>query len=204
MASLWPWLALAAVGALHGLNPANGWALAAARGVGSGDRTQALRALVPLALGHVASLALVIAAVLSGRALERGTMVVVAAGLLLLAVVVPVCRRARERKHRAPLHADEPRRGSVSTTPAALALWSFLMSGLHGAGLMLVPALVPLCMGEGVTQDLSGPGSLVLAVAGIAVHTASMLAVTALIASGICRGVPSLARWLHRRSLGRT
>ena len=25
MASLWPWLAVAGVGALHGLNPASGW-----------------------------------------------------------------------------------------------------------------------------------------------------------------------------------
>jgi hypothetical protein len=203
MASLWPWLALSAVGALHGLNPANGWALAAARGVASGDRMQALRALVPLALGHVASLALVIAAVLSGRALDRGTMLVMAGGLLVLVVAAPVCRRARERSQRPPLHAGEPRRASAWTTPAALALWSFLMSSLHGAGLMLVPALVPLCMGDGVTQDLAGASSLVLAVAGIAVHTASMLAVTALIASGICRGVPSLARWLHRRSVRR-
>jgi hypothetical protein len=203
MASLWPWLALAAVGALHGLNPANGWALAAARGVGSGDRTQALRALAPLALGHVASLALVIAAVLSGRALDRRTMLVVAAGLLLLVVVTRVCKRGRERSRCTAFPPDEPRRASTWTTPAALALWSFLMSTLHGAGLMLVPALVPLCMGDGVTQELAGAGSLVLALAGIAVHTASMLAVTAAIASGICRGVPSLARWLHRRSVRR-
>jgi hypothetical protein len=75
------------------------------------------------------------------------------------------------------------------------------MSSLHGAGLMLVPALVPLCMGDGVAQELTGRGPLVLALAGIAVHTASMLAVTAVIAGGICRAVPPLARWLHRRSL---
>ena len=31
---------------------------------------------------------------------------------------------------------------------AGLALWSFMMATAHGAGLMLVPALVPLCMGE--------------------------------------------------------
>jgi hypothetical protein len=201
MASLWPWFALAAVGALHGLNPANGWALAAARGLGSGERTQALRALVPLALGHAASLALVIAAVLSGRALDRGTLSVVAAGLLLLVVTARLWKRARQRRQRAPLPAGEPGRASAWAAPVALALWSFLMSSLHGAGLMLVPALVPLCMGDGVAQELTGPGSLVLAVAGIAVHTASMLAVTAVIASGICRGVPPLARWLHRRSL---
>lgn len=35
MASLWPWLAVAGVGALHGLNPATGWMFAAASGVRS-------------------------------------------------------------------------------------------------------------------------------------------------------------------------
>src|SRR5215204_4541281 len=102
MANLWPWLVLAAVGALHGLNPANGWALAAARGVGSGERRQALRALVPLALGHVASLALVIAAVLAGRSLERAMMLGAAAGLLLAVVTVSLCRRARGGAQRNP------------------------------------------------------------------------------------------------------
>jgi hypothetical protein len=118
MASLWPWFALAAVGALHGLNPANGWALAAARGVGSGERTQALRALVPLALGHAASLALVIAAVLSGRALHRGTLSVVAAGLLLLVVSARLWKRARQRRQRAPLPAGEPGRASAWARPS--------------------------------------------------------------------------------------
>ena len=32
MDSLWPWLAVAGMGALHGLNPATGWLLAAAAG----------------------------------------------------------------------------------------------------------------------------------------------------------------------------
>ena len=66
MASLWPWLAVAGLGALHGLNPANGWMFAAAWGVRSRDRSQALRALMPLAVGHAASVALVAAAVAVG------------------------------------------------------------------------------------------------------------------------------------------
>jgi len=40
MASYWPWLAVAGVGALHGLNPASGWMFAAAwvcmRAIGAG------------------------------------------------------------------------------------------------------------------------------------------------------------------------
>ena len=47
-ASLWPWLALAAAGALHGLNPLTGWAFAACAAPG----TQAQQhVLVPIAAG---------------------------------------------------------------------------------------------------------------------------------------------------------
>src|SRR5262245_50780138 len=63
MASVWPWLAVAGVGALHGLNPATGWMFAAAWGLRSHDRTQALWALLPIAVGHATSIALVAAAV---------------------------------------------------------------------------------------------------------------------------------------------
>ncbi|MEO7157782.1 MAG: hypothetical protein ABI039_09485 [Vicinamibacterales bacterium] len=45
MGSIWPWLAVVGVGALHGLNPASGWMFAAAWGDRSRNRTQALRAL---------------------------------------------------------------------------------------------------------------------------------------------------------------
>ena len=41
MAALWPWLAIAALGALHGLSPANGWLLAAACGVHARDEAHA-------------------------------------------------------------------------------------------------------------------------------------------------------------------
>jgi hypothetical protein len=59
MTSIWPWLAVAGAGALHGLNPAAGWAFAAACGMRSRDRTQSLRALLPMAVGHATSIALV-------------------------------------------------------------------------------------------------------------------------------------------------
>jgi len=54
MASLWPWLAVAGMGALRGLNPATGWLLAAAWGVRARDRAQVLRALLPIGAGHLA------------------------------------------------------------------------------------------------------------------------------------------------------
>lgn len=66
-----PWLAVSGVGALHGLNPATGWMFEVARGVRASDSGQALRALVPIAVGHAASMALVAAAVASGLVMDR-------------------------------------------------------------------------------------------------------------------------------------
>ncbi|WP_335340208.1 hypothetical protein [Collimonas arenae] len=66
MSSLWPWLAVAGLGAFHGLNPASGWLFAAAWGVRSRDRQKALRALIPIAVGHSASVGLLAAAVALG------------------------------------------------------------------------------------------------------------------------------------------
>lgn len=54
MTDLWPWLAVAGTGAVHGLNPATAWAFAAARGVRSDDPADVLRALVPLCMGDAA------------------------------------------------------------------------------------------------------------------------------------------------------
>ena len=53
-----------------------------------------------------------------------------------------------------------------------LALWSFLMATAHGAGLMLVPALVPLCS----SMPIIGSGSLLISLAAVAVHTLATLA----------------------------
>jgi hypothetical protein len=41
MASLWPWLVVAGLGALHGASPATGWMFAAACGVRTRDAAQA-------------------------------------------------------------------------------------------------------------------------------------------------------------------
>lgn len=188
-ADLWPWLAVAGLGALHGLNPATGWMLAAAWGVRSGDRAQALRALMPIAVGHAASIGLVAGAVAFGLAMDRVAMQALAGGLFVAAAVLHLWGRM-------------PKAARVPAGHAGLALWSFMMSTAHGAGLMLVPALIPLCMGDGAGKQIAAADSLMLAFAAVGVHTAAMLAVTGLIASGICRGFDACACWL--RSIKRT
>lgn len=180
MDSLWPsWLAIAGVGALHGLNPATGWALAAAWVIRSQGRMQVLRALVPIGLGHIASVALVAVAVALGRPMDRDALLALA-GALLLACALAHLRGGRALGLRMRAQAGH----------ATLALWSFMMSSMHGAGLMLVPALVPLCLGtDALALDkASASGPLVLALAAVGVHAAAMLAVTGLIAAGVRRG----------------
>jgi len=184
MASLWPWLAVAGVGALHGLNPASGWMWAAAWGLRSRDGAQPLRALAPLAVGHLASVALVAGAVFSGFALDRGWLQAIAVGLCVLVVLVHL-------SHRTPVVVR------ATAGHAGLALWSFAMSTAHGAGLMLVPALASLCLGEASAEASSATGALGLALAALAVHTAAMLTVTGLLASGACRGWKACGAWLE-------
>jgi hypothetical protein len=187
MGIFWLWLSVAGVGALHGLNPATGWMFAAAWGVRSRDRSQALRALIPIAVGHATSVGLVAGAVALGLSVDRVALQVLAGGLLL---VVAICHVSGRMPKRAPVPAGH----------AGLALWSFIMSSAHGSGLMLVPLLMPLCLQGGPALQFTASGSLMLALAAVAVHTAAMLAVTGLIASGVCCGVTLHFRLLTRMS----
>ena len=181
MANLWPWLAVAGVGALHGLNPATGWMWAAAWGLRSRDRAQALRALMPIAVGHAASVGCVAAAVAFGLSMDRTVLQVLAGGLFVVVAVVHLWGRT-------------PKAARAPAGHAGLALWSFMMSTAHGAGLMLVPALIPLCIANAPAREITASGSLTLALAAVGVHAAAMLAVTGVMATGACRGFEALAR----------
>jgi hypothetical protein len=184
MTGLWPWFAVAGIGALHGLNPASGWMLAAAWGVRSRDRAQALRALMPIAVGHTASVALVAAMVALGLGVDRFALQALAGGLLVVVATVHLRARAAKRTTRAPVSAEH----------AGLALCSFMISTAHGAGLMLVPALIPLCLSDTPAREITAAGSLTLALAAVGVHAAAMLAVTGVIATGVCRGFDDAGR----------
>jgi hypothetical protein len=52
-----------------------------------------------------------------------------------------------------------------------LALWSFLMATSHGAGLMLVPVILPLRIGQSPASDLIAAGSLSISLAAVGGHT---------------------------------
>ena len=137
MATLWPWLVVAGLGALHGLNPATGWMFAAASGVRARDEVQVRRALLPIAIGHATSVAVVACAVAQGLALDRTLFRFFAGALLLCAATYRLVRGAAHSS------AVVKQAGH-----AAIALWSFVVATAHGAGLMLIPALVSLCLAD--------------------------------------------------------
>lgn len=177
MADLWPWLGVAGAGALHGLNPCNGWALAAACGWRAAEGRAALRALGPLALGHAASVAAVAGAVALGLAIDALPLIAALGGAALALLLW-----RRRQGH------------------AGLALWSFIVTTLQGSGLMLLPALLPLCLSASPAREITASGSLVLTLAAVALHMAAMLAVTAATAWGACHGVRALALTSRRRA----
>jgi hypothetical protein len=185
MSNLWPWLAIAGLGASHGLSPANGWMFAAACGVQARDAGQARRALLPIAIGHAASVGIVAGAVAQGMWMD-GPLFRRLAGVLLVGVA---CWRLLRGGDQRPAIGTE-------AGHAGIALWSFLMATAQGTGLMLVPVLVPLCLAGNPAREITASGSLVLAMAAVGVHTAAMLGATGLIATGICHGLASQPRLL--------
>ena len=65
----------------------------------------------------------------------------------------------------------------MQTGLLGLVLWSFLMASAHGAGLMLIPALQPICAAAGLAAEASSGAPLALAALGV--HSAAMLATIA-------------------------
>ncbi|WP_262271805.1 MULTISPECIES: hypothetical protein [Microvirga] len=165
--TLWPWLALAGLGAFHGLNPAMGWLFAVALGLHRQSRSLVVLALAPIAIGHAAAVgAVLLVTILFGTVLDA-TLLGRCAGILLLVWAGTHMLAG----HRTPV------RIGMQTGLAGLALWSFMMASAHGAGFMLIPALLSLCLSSGMAGELTASTSLPISVAALAVHTGAMLAV---------------------------
>ncbi|MET7863532.1 hypothetical protein [Micromonospora taraxaci] len=163
---------LAALGAFHGLNPAMGWLFAVARGLQERSRSALLRALPPIAAGHLASVGIVAALVAATRSATTSTAVAVAGGVLLVAF--GLWRLLSERHFRW---------AGMRLSSAQLAGWSFLMSSAHGAGLMLLPVLVAEPVSGGHAGHLAGaPVGALTGLAAAGVHTVAMLGVALAVA----------------------
>ena len=128
------WLALSALGAYHGVNPAMGWLFAVALGLQEGDRAALYRAFLPIALGHALSVAVVVAVVALGRVVVPTDILRYAGGAILVAFGL----------YKLFLNKSHPRWVGMRVGFRDLFSWSFLMATAHGAGLMLVPILFNL------------------------------------------------------------
>ena len=136
------WLTIIALGFYHGLNPAMGWPLAVANGMAEKRASAVFATLLPLGGGHFTAMAVVLApfAWLSwyvewSRAIRLG-----AGALVLLFGIFKLLQRRHPR-------------ALARIRPTQLAWWLFLMATAHGAGLMLVPFMLGLCVTAPVAAD---------------------------------------------------
>jgi hypothetical protein len=178
----WPWVALAVLGAYHGLNPAMGWLFALALGLQEKRRSAVIGALFPIALGHAAAITL---AILALRFVQHFLpMNILKWGVALILFALGIYRL---------LCASHPRGAGMRVGGKDLFVWSFLMASAHGAGLMLLPVLMAQPR-PGMTHNMVAgmppmpsplsATSLTESTIGLAVliHTASMLAVAGILA----------------------
>jgi hypothetical protein len=166
---------VAGLGAFHGLNPAMGWLFAVALGLHRKSRAVVLVSLVPILAGHAASIGLVLyAAVALGVFFEEAVLYRLAGFALIGWASWHILYGHRRRV-----------RVGMQTGLVGLGFWSLLMATAHGAGLMLLPVALPLCLADTPGSELTAGGSLSVGLAVIGVHTAAMLLVTAAIAFAI-------------------
>lgn len=170
MSGAGPWLALAGLGAFHGINPAMGWLFAAALGMHRHSRRVVVTATFAIAAGHALSIAVVVAAVVALGGFLDARVLRLAAGVLLIAWA---------GYHALYGHRHRTRVG-MRTGLAGLVLWSFLMASAHGAGLMLIPVLMPMVEVAGHSMPMST--SVPVSVAAVGVHTLATLLVTGTVA----------------------
>lgn len=163
------WAAVVGLGIYHGLNPAMGWPLAVANGLGERRGRAVFETGIPLGVGHLLAMAVVLVpfAWLSWY-VEWSRPLRLVAGLLVVAFGI---HRLVVRRHPRFLQR---------VAPSRLTWWSFLTATAHGAGLMLVPVVLGLCApGErDPMAALTAPGlsSMATALAVALLHTGAMIA----------------------------
>lgn len=184
----WPWAALFALGAYHGINPGMGWLFAVALGMQEKSSRAVWRALGPISVGHALSIGVVVMmAGLIEAVLPLSALKMLTAGTLF---ALGLYRLFRHR---------HPRWGGMQVGFGDLTIWSFLMASAHGAGLMVLPILFRM-PGNGVEVATSGMnhhqhlmstmGGTSTDLTAVLVHTLGYLVFTGLVA------------WIVYRKLG--
>ena len=186
---LWPWIALAGLGAYHGVNPAMGWLFAVALGLQERSRSAVYRAFLPIVLGHAAAVALVVALVTVGIAILPLRVLKLAGAAMLLAFGLYMLLGRQ----------SHPRWVGMQVGFRDLMAWSFLMASAHGAGLMLVPVLFNLPIYEPSLVEsvdahhiphvefmsFGAPPTIASQLTAVSIHTLAMFGVMALVAVAV-------------------
>jgi hypothetical protein len=172
------WVVLFLLGCYHGVNPAMGWLFAVALGLQERSTRAVATAIVPIAIGHVVSVAVVVFVALSAARTLPHPPVRVAAALLLMGFGVYRLVRARH-----------PRWVGMRVGFGGLVLWGFLMASAHGAGLMLLPFVLPaspMAMDASMPMPMAPPhfasASLEMGMLIVGVHSLGYLLVTTVVA----------------------
>ena len=173
----WPWIALVALGAWHGLNPGMGWLFAVSLGLQNRSRAAIFQAMCAIAIGHALSVFVIISlAFLLGRYISA-TWFGLAAALSLAGLGSWRLLRGRH-----------PRWVGMRVNFRDLTWWSCLMASAHGAGLMLLPVFM---IGGGAWCGVSSSSPLKPAVQfqgfynsipGVCVHALSQFVVAGIVA----------------------
>jgi hypothetical protein len=166
--------ALVALGAFHGLNPGMGWLFAVARGLQERSRALVLQSLPAIAAGHAASVGLVALGVIATGSVLTTRVAAVGGGALLVAFGL---WRLLSKRHF--------RWVGMRLSLWQLACWSFLMSSVHGAGLMLLPVILG---SSGAGSGPGGTGTHAMAVgahSGTAAHTAGNVLSAGVFVTGV-------------------
>jgi hypothetical protein len=180
------WRAMVFLGGYHGINPGMGWLFAVALGMQQGSARGVWRALPPIALGHAIAVGVVL--LIAGL-----VQVVVPLDALkaLVALMLMSLGFYRLWRHR------HPRFGGMQVGFRDLTAWSFLMASAHGAGLMVLPFVMPTpAMLAAASHEhvhrMASASTNTAAVGGmaLAIHTVAYLTVMA------------LAAWVVYRKLG--
>src|SRR5215510_14626664 len=172
------WHAMVFLGAYHGINPGMGWLFAVALGLQQGSARGVWRALPPIVVGHALSVGVVLVIVgLAQLVVPLDALNVFVAALLISMGAYRLWR------HR------HPRFGGMQVGFRDLVIWSFLMASAHGAGLMVLPFVMPapLPLSAASHEHVHHAASASTSVAtidasAIAIHTLAYFVVMALTA----------------------
>jgi hypothetical protein len=171
------WLLLFLLGCYHGINPGMGWLFAVALGLQERSTRAVLGAVVPMGIGHLVSIAIVVAlAIYASRTLPHEA---VHRGAATLLFGFGAYRLVRAR---------HPRWVGMRVGFGGLALWGFVMATAHGAGLMLLPfvtAMPSVAPNTAMAMPMPASQSARTTIDGVlmvAVHTLGYLVTTASVA----------------------